>query len=620
MKKTLKELVILAMLLLIFPFASNGEELSGDKSTKRRPKVGVVFAGGGAKGAAHIGVLKVIEEMGIPVDYVTGTSMGSIIGGLYSLGYTPWELDTLISNMDWSIYMSDNVLRKDFSYSEKKKQSEYLLSIPFNTSAGIKKEISKKIGKEEGTGKYKEKVFLKSLPSGFINGQNLLNKFENLSGNYQDSMCFNDLPIPFACVATNIIDGKEVVMNKGDLPVAMRSSMAIPGVFSPVRVGDMLLSDGGQVNNFPVDVCLSMGADIIIGVDLPSHKEVKADDLGSLPQLLSHMLYTLIRTNVDKQTPLCDVYITPNTSDFTTLSFDKKSIDTIIARGYSAADKLRPELQKVKEMLMQYGELPTVNRSKKAVNFEENVFQIGSIEVRGAEAKDNEWIIKKLDLLGMKVSVKEIDNAIAKLYGTKGYSSISYKLIGTESPYHLKLLLVKAEPHSISLGFRFDSYETAAILAGVEYNAHKLTGFKMGLATKLSYNPWAKASLSYVPRNFLKINAEYKFKQTEADLFDGGHLFFMMKYYKHSAKIYFSENYSRNWHFELGGQYQQYLYDEVAVAEDPNISTIVPEGNLITNYFGAFAKVFFDNKDKPFFATKGLFWDLALNYYATMWE
>ena len=183
----------------------------------QRKKVGLVLSGGGAKGVAHIGVLKVLEEAGIPIDYIAGTSMGSLVGALYAIGYDAHT-------------MSDKVYRYNLPFSEKEETEKYLVSVPIKNNREIK------------------------IPSGFISGQNIYNLFSDLTIGYHDSLDFKKLPIPFACVASNLVDGKEVVQDRGVLPLAMRASMAIPGAFAPVRKNGMVLVDGGISNNFPVDL------------------------------------------------------------------------------------------------------------------------------------------------------------------------------------------------------------------------------------------------------------------------------------------------------------------------------------------------------------------------------
>ena len=218
----MKKIVLILVAVLMSGAAIAQTESTGVK----RKKVGVVLSGGGAKGMAHIGVLKVLEKAGIPVDIVTGTSMGSIIGGLYAIGYNANALDSMVRVQDWTYVISDREDLRRQSLSDRKKQNTYF----FTTGMTIGK-------RDKNAG-------------GFIKGKNLAELFQQLCTGYTDSLDFTrDLPIPFACVATNIIDNSEVDFHSGRLAQAMRASMAIPAAFSPVRIGDKVLVDGGLKNN-----------------------------------------------------------------------------------------------------------------------------------------------------------------------------------------------------------------------------------------------------------------------------------------------------------------------------------------------------------------------------------
>lgn len=199
-------LSILFLLTLLF--------ISGNAMAQHRKKVALVLSGGGAKGTAYIGALKVIEEVGIPIDYVVGTSMGAIVGGLYSVGYTTAQLDSMVRTQDWEMLLSDKIERKKQTLTERENSEKYILSIPFSK---------------------KEKQI---MDSGIVRGENLDDLFSELIPEYNDSIDFNKLPIPFACVAVNLVDGKEVVLRNGRLAESIRASMAIPGVFTPVKERD----------------------------------------------------------------------------------------------------------------------------------------------------------------------------------------------------------------------------------------------------------------------------------------------------------------------------------------------------------------------------------------------
>ncbi|MBQ2332626.1 MAG: patatin-like phospholipase family protein [Prevotella sp.] len=257
-----------------------------------RPKVGLVLGGGGAKGAAEIGVLKYIEEAGVHIDYIVGTSIGSIIGGLYSVGYRSQQLDSLFVNTDWENIFSESIA---------------------------------------GT-------------------QQISNVFSDLL-NLPDSVDFNSLPIPYRCVATDIINTEEVILQRGNLARAMRASMSIPGAFKPVKWEGKLLVDGGMLNNLPVDIAKKMGADIIIAIDLAQRKHENRDFSlkeeygigGVLDWLISRPDWK--KHNENRQ--MADIYINPNLKDYDATSFSRDDIRQMILIGEEAGKKALKELRKL---------------------------------------------------------------------------------------------------------------------------------------------------------------------------------------------------------------------------------------------------------------------------------
>ncbi|MEM6542874.1 MAG: patatin-like phospholipase family protein, partial [Bacteroidota bacterium] len=217
--------------------------LSQSLLSQESPKVGLVLSGGGAKGLAHIGALKVIEEAGVEIDFVGGTSMGAIIGGLYAAGYSAKELDSIFRNTNLSELIQDNVPRSAKTFYEKEDSERYAITLPFDN-------------------------FKVSFPQGISGGQNIYNEFVRLLYHVKDIQDFNQLPIPFLCIATNIETGKPVLLDQGYLPEAIIASGTLPSLFEPTEVNGQILIDGGVVNNYPIDEIRAKGADIIIGVDV----------------------------------------------------------------------------------------------------------------------------------------------------------------------------------------------------------------------------------------------------------------------------------------------------------------------------------------------------------------
>ena len=294
----------------------------------QRKKVGIVLSGGGAKGVAHIGVLQVLEKAGIPVDVIVGTSMGSIVGGLYAIGYSADQLDSLVRVQDWMFLLSDKVNRYDLPFGEKEQDGKYLLSLPFDRG--------------------------KKRPSGFISGQNVYNLFSDLTIGYHDSLDFLQLPIPFACVAADMFHREEIVMKGGNLVQAMRASMAIPGVFTPVRTGNRVLVDGGILNNFPTDVARELGAEIVIGVDVQADL-MKEDKLESVSGVIPQIINLLCMNKHEANVKLADLVIRPDMKGYTAASFSARSIDSLLARGKVAALQQWSEITRVKELIGESG-------------------------------------------------------------------------------------------------------------------------------------------------------------------------------------------------------------------------------------------------------------------------
>ncbi len=292
-----------------------------------RPRVAVVLSGGGAKGVAHIGALKVIEKAGIPVDIVTGTSMGSIIGGLYSCGWDAQRLDSMVRRQDWTFLLSD---RDDYytqNLGNREKQSTYAFSKTFTLNKDSR-----------------------LRDAGFIQGKNLMRLFTRLTAGYTDSMSFDSLPIPFACVATNIVDNTEYDFHSGRLAQAMRTSMSIPAAFSPVRIGDKVLVDGGLRNNYPADIAKVMGADYIIGVTVQGPPRT-ADDINSNASVIGQIIDVNCKNKYDANLAITDVAIRVNTKGYGAASFTPAAIDTLVRRGEEEAMSHWDELIALKHKL-----------------------------------------------------------------------------------------------------------------------------------------------------------------------------------------------------------------------------------------------------------------------------
>lgn len=292
-----------------------------------RPRVAVVLSGGGAKGTAHIGALRVIEEAGIPVDMVVGTSMGSIIGGLYAIGYTPAQLDSIFMAQDWVTLLSDKTGRDALTLQDKEQGSRYILSIPF-------------FEKPQD-----------AIGGGVVKGRNIGRMLWRLTEGYHDSIDFRKMPVPFACISQDLVTGEEVVFRDGVLPVAIRASMSIPGAFAPVSLNGRLLIDGGIINNYPADVARQMGADIVIGVDVQDPMKTAEELQNNIFAQVSQLIDLQGKDRWERNVALSDIYVKVDVKGYNTASFTTAAIDSLVERGAQAARRQMDALKAVGRLL-----------------------------------------------------------------------------------------------------------------------------------------------------------------------------------------------------------------------------------------------------------------------------
>ncbi len=302
---------------------------------QQRPKVGLVLGGGGAKGAAHAGALEIIEEAGIPIDYIAGTSIGSIVGGMYACGYRSEEIQNLFRSQEWSSLLVDrNDTLRHRVYGEDKDGVKYIFGFPVRRKGTKKADDSK----------------------GIIRGDNVIHLLDSMLGKYSGPVDFDKLPIPFRCVAANMEKKEEVVFRNGKLSTAMRASMSIPGVFKAVTLDSLELVDGGVLNNLPVDIVKAMGADIVIAIDLTQDKHEDEDGERENKLGIGGLLgWAIERPDLEKykeNIQNVDIYINPDLKGYSAASFKQKAIEDMIVRGRTAAKQERKALIALREKLL----------------------------------------------------------------------------------------------------------------------------------------------------------------------------------------------------------------------------------------------------------------------------
>ena len=468
------------------------QQLNRVRSAQKRPIVGVVLSGGGAKGAAEVGALKYIEEMGIPIDFVCGTSIGGLVGGFYALGYRAADLEELFQSQDWSVMLTDRVAPEYIPYQTKMNRATYLLSFPFHYPKGevekveyrFRERVRKEIG-ERGQTRAGAASLMNSLPSGYAYGFNVNNLLSSMSVGYQDSISFSKLPMPFVCVAGDMVSSKAKNWGSGSITTAMRSTMSIPGLFDPVRTGRMVLVDGGVRNNFPADIARAVGVDYLIGIEL-SDARPDYEEINNIGDILGQFISMLGSDSFNKNVGKSDVFIKPDIHEYNMLSFSREAVDTMLARGYRAAAAQRDGLLAVQAKV---GRNAKAASHARAVDLAKQPVRLSAIEYDGISDADSRRVAR---LTGLDVSVpldkEAIDAAMSRLQASGAFETVTYSLYGAEAPYRLVFHCTPAPVHSFGLGLRADTMDGASLLVGIGLNTHRLSGSKVDFRARIGQN------------------------------------------------------------------------------------------------------------------------------------
>ena len=491
------------------PGASGQEAGYRNHEKPKRKKVAVVLSGGGAKGTAHIGALKVLERAGIPIDIICGTSMGSLVGGIYACGHPASEIDSVVRSLDWSFVLSDREELKKQSLQEREKQNTYVISKELRLGGKRKVEGGKR--KEAGG---------RSQGGGFISGKNVNALIAAFTAPYHDSIDFNTLPIPFACVATDVVDYSEQVFHSGILGQAMRASMSIPGVFAPVRMGERVLVDGGLTNNFPVDVARAMGADYVIGVDVQEPLR-KASDLTTTSSILLQIVDHNCQHKYEENVSMTDIHIHVNTKGYSSASFSTAAVDTMIRRGEEATMAFWDQLVALRKEL--------------------------NVECRTE-------------------SVEFATATESAQQGSAVANSTLYTLHSNATPYTLH----SNEPDSmafsspmVNVGARFDSEEMVALQVNAELPFHTKIPAGMEVTLRLGKRLMGQVLWSLRPVSFFQPTVAYTFRNNEIDFFEYGNKLYSITCNQHTGMLKLFNFNVRNFNISIGANWDYYDFHTV---------------------------------------------------------
>lgn len=563
------KLIIFFILISVFSFS------------QKKPKIGLVLSGGGAKGIAHVGVIRYLESKGIKPDYIVGTSVGALVGGFYAMGYTPDEIEKIIRTRDWDYLLNDEIKRKNVLIGQSDKNKNVLLTLPLD---GFKPQMS----------------------SGLYKGQNILTFFEITSRKYNRPLDFDSLPIPFRCVATNIETGEGKIFSKGIISDVMRASMSIPSIFSPYEINGELYVDGGIVNNFPTDVIKEMGADIIIGVDVGAVL-YKKEEINSIIKILDQTSSFYNYRVAQENKKLCDIYIRPNIDGISAMDFSRT--DTIVNRGRIAAIQ---NSEKIDSIFQKYNLKPIINEQKP---FSSNrTINIDSIKIRTninslSHRRGSKRLINgKLKIkTPLTITEKSISEKINKLYGSKYFKKITLQFDPTtDTSYALTISVSEKKENDFSIGARFDLIYGVNVLLAAQFRNLMLYGSLFELSTVAGQSPQFRARYttdrgaslgfgsSLVYNNFSVYTyensrkyAEYNYNRIMADLFVHSYL----------------GDYNRA---VVGAEYSSFLLSATQTVSDLK--------DMNNNYLNFYAAYVVDTWDKAYFPNKGFQLKIRSNY------
>ena len=448
--------IVFIFLLLLLPGSLMAQQNSAPRA---RPKIGLALEGGGALGLAHIGVLKWFEEHHIPVDYVAGTSMGGLVGGFYATGMNPDELETLIDGMDWRKILSDRTPYEDLAFRRKEDQRAYPNSLIFGLRDGL------------------------SLPAGLNAGHQIGLQIDRVTLPYDQVPSFDALPVPFRCVATDLVSGKPHVFQDGSLAVALRATMSIPGAFSPVHDGKAVYVDGGLLDNLPTDVVRAMGADIVIAVHL-ERAPAQAKDIQSVFSVLDHSVRVVLDENELRSLAQADAVVSVPLVDYRSVDYVKSA--QIMKRGYEAASSRAPLLEAFALDDAGWQERQKVREARKRSDVPTPQF----IEVQGTnahEATDVTRYVKRFQ--GKPPDPAKLDEALTRLTGVGRYDSAGYRLIEKNGQTGLLIQVVEKNnaPPMFQAAFEVDGSQSGNVdfTMGTRFTFMDVAGFRSEWRTDL---------------------------------------------------------------------------------------------------------------------------------------
>lgn len=562
---------------------------------EQRPTVAVVLSGGGAKGAAEISVLRHLDELGIPVDLVVGTSIGGLLGGLYACGYSGEEMERLMRQMDWDYLLSDSYPRRHNSLDQKDYDRKYQLSIPFGPHG-----LAEAGAKNTTTGPKLD---------GIVQGRNVSNLFSSLLIGYEDERDFLKLPIPFICIAADMVSAQPKIWHCGRLSDALRSTMSIPGLFSPVKVNGMVLMDGGLRSNFPAELARQLGADIIIGVDI-STPALGAERLNNLIDFVMQATDVMGRETYLAGVAEADLYIKPEVDDFTIISFDSASIATLIERGNEAVKRHAADFDSLRARI---GYVAPRRGFRKAINLIDRPVIIADVHYNGV-SDDELPRLKHLFRPGQMVTKRQLDNTVAMLMGTRAFQNVTYELLGRTGPYLLQFNCQRAPVNQMSASARFDNFDFASLQLHMGLNSQALHGSRWDFTARIGLKSMIEAEYNYRMRKGWDVGGNVSLQSVYNGRFCIEPYDFLISFMRGRADAFLAWQPSNRSRLSMGLR-MDYFRHFAVMADYALVDAVFNEFPKSDFHPSAYVTLRSDSYDDPYFPKHGAQFYVAGRYY-----
>ena len=562
-----------------------------DSIRQHRPTVALVLSGGGAKGAAHIAVLQHLDSIGLRPDLIVGTSIGGLAGGLYACGHSGKELEQVFLTQAWDTLLRDLTSTRYDALAQKDFDARCQLSLPFGR---LNRDFFVQRGRERSLRR-------NILFSGAVQGQNISNLLGSLTVGHADECDFLNLPIPFVCVATDMVSARPKIWHSGSLAVALRSTMSIPGLFSPVKTNDMVLLDGSMRSNFPVEVARALGADTVIGVDI-SAPSLQAYEMNTLVDIIAQTTDVLGRETYDAAVRNTDIYIRPDLREFSLLSFNEADIRSMIQRGRLAVGQAAPRLAALKAGCCQpdTGQFSISNSQLSTPD----TIPIAAVSFIGVDNKAKTYLSHLLHL-GDRVTISDVQDAVDVMMGTKAFGKVAYQFMGPCPPYILQFTCQPSAVNALGVGFRFDTPEMGAILLQAGFNTHSLTGGRGLIEGRLGQRSSLKGTYGFRSRGGLGFGVTASTEHIRHGSFLSGEYDFQTSFRHNRGELFLDVTTWKKVNLRVGALIDHWhLYSFLSDYSLPGMGFDTLQRD--NAYAALFAQMRSDTYDDPYFPSQGL--------------